>query len=1648
MGSDTIGQPPKSKTTNRNNQSNLCFFFNHLRKKRKSQPTEDISAVTNNVQLLSNKVTRQVFIDAGIEHIHVRIYDTAAETNVGKLILDQRIPNNDEVRVLFSKSGILDWFNKDGSATEYGEPEIYITGKLAEITKKVLNQGESILPAAVLWSAGKSLFQRPENKSVETIGIIDLSASGYMVIGVDRNGELKDDLLIVNPRCGAGTGVNLSRILEKLDLNHEAVDRLLVNYLGAAGQARRAEVPVRSDRCGVFSSSATISDKNQGIPLDYALAVTMKSEVMKPCRKMLAGIEKVYLTGGVFKWQYARDCAEDFLKSIGAATIVYDEEQSIMLTGMQHLVQNIGSGHFRKQNPVQLRKPDTFIELPAFSALKEKYENKGLYERMPDPEIKIITPEQFTSLPVNVGLDIGSTMAKIVVTDARSGDLLFKNSYNNHGDTIETIKHIFRTLKAEKIDKLKIQNIGVTGSGRYQVQRALQAIYPHIKDRISVLVENYAHARGSIQFVKDHIHKLKQQGFKQVNEDFCLLIDIGGEDTKISVISLQKEELFDNAMNIKCSAGTGSLMDTLKTLFDINEIAVAYRHAFEAPKAYGINATCAVFLMENARKMQAEGFRKDEILASCCYAIVENMARSLWDQVDFPQNTVALLHGQTMLSDPLPLAVTQRIQEYTGSTTYCLVPPLPGHRACIGLVKSTKYEEQSAVEEYCYLDDFIERKFEKKIIFCRGAACGDKNARCARTRLTSTDVHGKISLTLGGCTAVNELEARKHKGEKIDVPDAYRAIWNFFNNRLPKSDHEQRVVIPRCFSVSEKSFFLANIFEQFGIPVHVDNVQERDIVEGQPLFPIDTCAPNIGAAGQFMRLARAPHGLILVPQIDFLPIDGKSVGRTCTTNQGGILIAHHFAKMRYPDARFKLFALNLREPTPQQISDQLYDEFQTIFDDYQVKVSRYQFIEVIQKASAAADKLKAETAELAADFIEEAIHKKLNISIISAREYVLNPGIYDSHIGKLLKDKGVVAIPTYVFENDPDQQFDYIFWKNPHDLMSKSYAITNKCFHKIIKHPRLKELVKKIETGDADILMSVVTVSTFRCGPDSITLPVLAEITKNVPSLLIQSDAMIAELAHLENRVNTHLNQLNKSLHRALSHTSKEHFSIRSLSQFTLNGLNPKTDVLYFPTMNDNRPVTAVFKAAGVTVIDNFDDAAYDLEAKAKIGRKYVGDAACAPLAAVFADMLNAVDDFVHRKQTNDPLVKGKTRIVLFMHYGDGPCRQGQYVDICKLNFYKILGNLDGQPPELQNGRFPIKFLENIATSLHNKQDYIAELEKWTVVQGYQGIIMKGVLHSMFLKASSNCQDFEEFEALKRDFINLKQTVYEMIEYKVKPNRFSRWLVKTIENRFPRLGGPAQYFGYGLYNNNGFRKVFKAFGDKWIRKYENGEVDPKRKVKVYVDGEIYLRVAQLDEILKSLIDTLGFGAFELNYTAVWCYFEYILEARILIANQDIEMYENKLKDTRDQHEQETLLNLIQEKKQIIRQNKNTINNFRNILAGPLYRAAGLEMPERLKNAIAAAKMVIPKYRPFGELVPFVGETILQLNHGTNLVLNVAPEGCMVASMGEMLTPKIMQIVNNPQARIQFLSTTEGEVNMDVLRLSLLKLLGPEGYYSC
>ncbi len=1538
----------------------------------------------------------QIIIDAGISNIHIRITTDFKHKNIV-------ISNNGEIKTILEKHNLLDDLNKS--------KQLYITGKLAEIVQKNLEQGYIILPAAALWSEAK--FKIKNNTAITSLGVVDLSASGFRVIAIDRNGNLKDDLLITNPHCGAGSGINLSRILEKLDISSEKVDSILIDYLGEEGKDKRLKVSIRADRCGVFSSSATISDKNQGIPLQDALAVTMKSEVLKACKKMPEGIDVVYLTGRVFMWQFMQDCAKDYLTSIGVKEIIFDQEQEMFINGVQHLIEEIGLDNLRGQNIEILSKKESFTEYPSFKELKAKYEKEGLFKRIIFDKESI--SESFSeSTPINIGLDVGSTMAKMIISDARNNSLLFKSSYNNHGDTIETIKHIFEDIKNKGINKINIQNIGITGSGRYQVQKILRKVYPDIENRIFVLVENYAHARGSIDYAKEHILSLKDK-FPQINREFCVLIDIGGEDTKVSTISLAKEELFDNVMNIKCSAGTGSLMDTLKSLFGIEDISDACTEAFNAKKACEINATCAVFLMENAQKMQSLGFGKDEILASCNYAIVENMARTLWNQIEFPKNALVLLHGQTMLSDPLPLAVTHRLQE--SEMTCTLIPPLPGHRACLGLINSIKDKE--IIETECVLDDLINIKFTKRIIQCRGVACGDKNACCSRTMLTYTDNNKETSLLLGGCTAVNELIA----GKKVEqnTLDAYLDIWQYIDSKLPKSRDKNRLIIPRSFAISEQAFFLSQIFADLEIPVYVDNVTEQDILNAQSLFEIDVCAPLIGAVGQYIRLAKEEHGIILIPQIDFLPTEGKSLGRTCTTNQGGVAIAKNFAKSKYPESNFYLFDLSIKKLDAEYLSKHLYNKLENVFKFYNVNISEEEFKEIINKALKANQQLKTEIAEITTEILEKAIEEKRNISVVCGREYILNPDIYDSHVGKLLKDKGIVALPSYALETELDDNFNYIYWRNPHDLVTKINAIANNKLYQIVKNEKLSAVFKKIETGLTNSSLSVIQVSTFRCGPDTVITPTIAEIVKKKPSLLIQSDAMIKELAHLENRVNTYINQLNKKLH---SDIGGKTFEIKIIEEFDAKGLNRDTDVIYFPTLDDNRGVLSVFRASGLVVFDNYEDESYDLEKKIKFGRKYAGDSVCAPLAGVFADMVLAVEDFKRRKKENDPLVKGKTRILVFDNKGTGPCRQGQYFEMHKFLLNQKFGcNSSCQKSNIDSFEPQIKIMVG-----HERDNYNVGLDEWALIQSFQGLILQGVLHSMLLKYGANCSNFEQYKEFYQDYLKLKKDIYKILEEKTKPSDFALKSITKINQKSSYAGAVSKYLGYGLYRNNGLRTILKRFSKKWNSLQQN---QAKDKFKIHIEGEAYMRAAQVQDIFNALVDSIGFQTFEVNYSPLWSYMELIIEYNILDIQEKITLSKDKLE--------------IKKLQAALSRLRLVIRILRNVLAKPLYNAGQIDMPDNMGKVLNHTKTLLPSLKPRGELPPYVGEAILKINEGIDLFLNVAPEGCMVSSMGQLFGHSILEISQN-NARIQDLFSLNGEVNFEQLQTAILKSMGPDKYY--
>ncbi len=1538
-------------------------------------------------------------------------------------------PSNRDVRQLLAEYRVLEVFGKDATAP------IFITGKLASIVHKALGCGKTFLPSGALWLAARDLMAS-RDVSVQSLACIEISASGYTLIGVGRDGKLKNDLLVVNPRCGAGTGINLDRVLQKLGIRREEVDKVLADYLGASGSAKRAGITTRADRCGVFSSSATISDKNQGIPLSVALATTLKSEVLKTCRKLPPGFDEVVLIGRFFHWQFARDCAEDFLREQGVRLVTYDPDNTHALDALSRLVARVGIEKIAMADPALSEEPKLGI-YPSFSVLKQAFESEFRYLRRPQESPNILDRTGLTKSAVHIGLDVGSTMAKIVVADD-DAQIFFLNAYSNSGDTVETIKHIFDDFRAHGIGRLEIRSIGITGSARYQVQEALSRIYPTLTGRISVLVENYAHARGSIDQARQHLNWLKEQGVADLNKDFCILVDIGGEDTKISTIALAEAELFNNAMNVKCSAGTGSLMDSLSSLFGIEGAREASRIAFSAKRGLAINATCAVFLMENAQKLQAQGIPQDEILASASWAVVENMARTLWNQVELPRNAVVLLHGQTMLSDPLPLAVTARLQQMCGGTIHALVPPFPGHRACFGLVRSMAQAAPPGSDAMS-LGDFVAARFEKRIIQCKGAACDDAQAVCNRTSLKCRSAEGKqFSFTLGGCTAINELLARaknkKDVAEKKTPHDAYKQIWDFIDQRLPRTELSDRIVIARSFVVSEWAGFLARLFSGLGLPVHVDNVRESDLTDAQTFFNIDSCAPHMGAVGQYRRLAREPHGMILVPQIEKLPTDGKSLGRTCTLNQGGTVVAKNLADLVGGNARFHVFNLNLERLDAGFICDQLFDCFRPLFDRYGLKPTRDEFTCTIAKAIDHHLQLKDESAELAASLIEEALRDGFQVAVVVGREYILNPGIYDSHVRRLLRDKHMVAIPSYVLDVDLDESFSGIYWRNPHFIVTVLNAVAHRMLHRRVHHPRLAAVLRRIEEQPDDALLPVVQISTFCCGPDSVTSHLVAEIMKTRPFLLIQSDAVIKELAHLENRVNTYVRQLELGLHGKLEIGGREPFEVHVLEGLeNQERLNRETDVIYIPTMSDNRAITSVLRAAGFSCIDNYQDD-HDLQRLIKQGRGSAGDAVCAPLAGVYGDLERAIEDFTARRRNSDPQMAGKSRLMFFNNKGTGPCRQGQYAEVHKLLSYRKLRQLDevNAAGEL-DGSGVLRFL--IA---NEDKGYDFGVEEWALMKIYQGAILQGVLHQLLFSGGAVCGDYEEYLEFLDDYRKLKIELYRILENFKGPGLIARSLVGAFGG-FPGMGSLVKYFSYNL-SGADLALPIKRFSARWLKSQQG----TAKRLHIHVSGEVYMRIAQGEAIYRTLLANLGFRRFDMELAPVWSYLEYLVEESMENARESIRLAEaGKRRAGGDIRRDE-----------VLRANRDKLFKLkllgwmlRNLLAKPLYRAAGIQMPKPAPELMLAAKEILPTLRPIGELAPYVGEALTCLRQGTDLFLNVAPSSCMVSAMGEVVTPKLQRIgASAHSGHIQQLFSAEGEITEELLTLAMLKAIDPERYF--
>ncbi|MDD3894208.1 MAG: acyl-CoA dehydratase activase, partial [Syntrophomonadaceae bacterium] len=196
----------------------------------------------------------------------------------------------------------------------------------------------------------------------------------------------------------------------------------------------------------------------------------------------------------------------------------------------------------------------------------------------------------------NVGLDVGSTTAKIIVIN-NDNQIIYKKYQRHFSNIKDTIIAIFNGAKPSLNGHLL--TLTVTGSGGYNISEIIGA--PFVQEVIACT-----------------------NAIKVFIPDTEVAVELGGEDAKITYLG----EAMEQRMNGTCAGGTGAFIDQMASLLQtdahgLNELAKNYRNI------YPIASRCGVFAKSDIQPLLNEGAAKEDIAVSVLQAVVNQTISGL-----------------------------------------------------------------------------------------------------------------------------------------------------------------------------------------------------------------------------------------------------------------------------------------------------------------------------------------------------------------------------------------------------------------------------------------------------------------------------------------------------------------------------------------------------------------------------------------------------------------------------------------------------------------------------------------------------------------------------------------------------------------------------------------------------------------------------------------------------------------------------------------------------------------------------------------------------------------------------------------------------------------------------------------------------------
>ena len=200
---------------------------------------------------------------------------------------------------------------------------------------------------------------------------------------------------------------------------------------------------------------------------------------------------------------------------------------------------------------------------------------------------------------LRLGIDIGSTTVKVVVTDSEGEKILYSAYRRHNARQKETAGDLLQEA-AEKFPGEKFR-AAVCGSGGKPAAQAMGLPY------IQEVVANAAAVCRKYPTVRT-------------------AIELGGQDAKVVFFrydeKLKTLAASDMRMNGNCAGGTGAFIDEIAALLDVKP------EDFEAlaekgTQVYDISGRCGVFAKTDIQPLLIQGARKEDIALSSFHAIAK-----------------------------------------------------------------------------------------------------------------------------------------------------------------------------------------------------------------------------------------------------------------------------------------------------------------------------------------------------------------------------------------------------------------------------------------------------------------------------------------------------------------------------------------------------------------------------------------------------------------------------------------------------------------------------------------------------------------------------------------------------------------------------------------------------------------------------------------------------------------------------------------------------------------------------------------------------------------------------------------------------------------------------------------------------------------